>query len=52
MTMQQSNSQRIITATEMRRHFGSIVQQLCKHREHAIIQSNGAPIAVLEEDIL
>jgi prevent-host-death family protein len=31
----------------MRRHFGAIVQQLCKSREHAIIQSNGAPIAVV-----
>ncbi len=47
MTSQHSNPQRIITATEMRRHFGAIVQQLCKEREHAIIQSNGAPVAVL-----
>jgi prevent-host-death family protein len=31
----------------MRRHFGAIVQRLCKHREHAIIQSNGTPVAVL-----
>ena len=47
MTMQHLSDQRIITATEMRRHFGAIVQQLCESREHAIIQSNGAPVAVL-----
>ncbi len=41
------SSQRIITATEVRRNFGAIVRRLDKHREHAIIQSSGTPVAVL-----
>ncbi len=41
------SSQRIITATEVRRNFGAIVRQLGKRHEHAIIQSSGTPVAVL-----
>jgi len=41
------SSQRIITATEVRRNFGAIVRRLGKRHEHAIIQSGGTPVAVL-----
>ncbi|MBI3912795.1 MAG: type II toxin-antitoxin system Phd/YefM family antitoxin [Chloroflexi bacterium] len=41
------SSQRIISATEMRRNFGAIVKRLGKRREHAVIQSGGATVAVL-----
>jgi prevent-host-death family protein len=47
MARQLSNDQRTITATEIRRNFAAIVRRLRKHREHAIIQSSGAPVAVL-----
>ena len=47
MAQQLSNDQRIITATEIRRNFAAIVRRLRKRREHAIIQSSGAPVAVL-----
>ena len=40
-------NQRVITATEMRRNFSAVVRRLRKRHEHAIIQSSGAPIAVL-----
>ena len=41
------STQRIITATEIRRHFGAIVRRLGQQHEHAIIQSSGTPVAVL-----
>jgi len=41
------SSQRIVTATEMRRNLRAIIQRLGKRREHAIIQSSGSPVAVL-----
>ncbi len=41
------SNQRVITATEMRRNFSAVVRRLRKRHEHAIIQSSGAPIAVL-----
>jgi len=41
------SSQRIVTATEVRRRFGAIVKRLGKRHEHAIIQSSGTPVAVL-----
>jgi prevent-host-death family protein len=41
------SSQRIVTATDMRRNFSAIVRRLGKRREHAIIQSSGTPVAVL-----
>ena len=47
MTRQLSNDQRTITATEMRRDFNAVVRRLRKRREHTIIQSKGAPVAVL-----
>lgn len=47
MARQPISDQRIITATEMRRNFSAVVQRLRKRREHAIIQSGGAPVAVL-----
>ena len=47
MTKQLINEQRTITATEMRRDFNAVVRRLRRRREHAIIQSKGAPVAVL-----
>lgn len=47
MTKPLSSDQRTITATEMRRDFGAVVRRLRRRREHAIIQSKGAPVAVL-----
>ena len=41
------SSQRIITATEIRRNFNSIIGRLRQHHEHAIVQRGGTPIAVL-----
>jgi len=45
--MARQQSERIITATEMKRNFSAIVRRLRKRGEHAIIQSSGAPVAVL-----
>ena len=47
MAIQRMNGERIITATEVRRNFGAIVERLRKRREHAIVESSGTPIAVL-----
>jgi len=47
MAKRRRNDERVITATEMRRNFSAVVQRLRKRREHAIIQSSGAPVAVL-----
>lgn len=47
MTKQQPSSQRIITATELRRHFGTILRRLRQRHEHTVIQSGGAPVAVI-----
>ena len=41
------SSQRIITTTEIRRNFNSIIGRLRQHHEHAIVQRGGTPIAVL-----
>ena len=47
-TLKQHNgSQRMISATEMRRNFGAIVRRLRKRLEHAIITGRGKPVAVL-----
>jgi prevent-host-death family protein len=42
-----ANNQRVITATEIRRNFSSVVRRLRKRREHAIIQRSGTLVAVL-----
>lgn len=47
MKKQLGSEQRIITATEVRRDFSVVVRRLNKKREHALIQSKGAPVAVL-----
>ena len=47
MKRQHHNDEKIITATEVRRNFSAIVRKLRKNRDHAIIQSSGAPVAVL-----
>ena len=47
MARQPISDQRIITATEVRRNFSAVVRRLRQRREHAIIQSSGAPVAVL-----
>ncbi len=41
------SSQKIVTATEIRRNFNAVVRRLGKRREHAVIQSGGATVAVL-----
>ena len=47
MKRQFGSEQRIVTTTEMRRDFSLVVRRLNKRREHALIQSKGAPVAVL-----
>jgi prevent-host-death family protein len=41
------SSQRTITATELRRNFSAVVRRLRQRREHTIIESSGAPVAVI-----
>jgi len=43
----QLGSQRVITATEIRRNFSAVIRRLRRRHEHAIIESSGDPIAVL-----
>jgi prevent-host-death family protein len=47
MLKQHRESQRTITATEMRRNFGAVIRRLRRRREHTIIQSSGESVAVL-----
>lgn len=47
MTTEHIGSQRIITATELRRNFAAVVQRLRQRREHTVIQNSGAPVAVI-----
>ena len=47
MTRQLNNGQRVITATKLRRNFSAVVQRLRQRREHTVIQSSGAPVAVI-----
>ena len=45
--LKQQQSQRTITATEMRRNFGAVIRRIRRRREHTIIQSSGESVAVL-----
>ncbi|MCX6027789.1 MAG: type II toxin-antitoxin system Phd/YefM family antitoxin [Chloroflexi bacterium] len=47
MLQQHVRPQRAITATDMRRNFGALVNRLRTSHEHTIIESSGAPVAVL-----
>ncbi len=47
MKRQHNKDKKTITATEVRRNFNAVVRKLRKNRDHAIIQSSGAPVAVL-----
>jgi prevent-host-death family protein len=47
MLRQHKESQRIITATEMRRNFSAVIRRIRRRREHTIIQSSGESVAVL-----
>ena len=47
MAKRPNGAQRVITATELRRNFKAVVQRLRKRREHTIIESSGAPVAVI-----
>jgi prevent-host-death family protein len=47
MKRQHHKENKIITATEVRRNFSAVVRKVRKNRGHAIIQSSGAPVAVL-----
>ncbi len=47
MTRQMNGSQRTITATELLRNFNAVVRRLRQRREHTVIQSSGAPVAVI-----
>ena len=40
-------SHRTVTATELRRNLSGILRRLQRRREHAVIQSSGAPVAVI-----
>jgi prevent-host-death family protein len=43
----QFSSQRVVTATEIRRNFSAVIRRLRRRHEHTIIESSGDPIAVL-----
>ncbi len=47
MATQRISSQRTITATELRRNFSAVVRRIRQRREHTVIQSSGAPVAVI-----
>ncbi len=47
MARQPTSGQRFVTTTEIRRNLSAIIRRLRKSRDHAIIQSSGAPVAVL-----
>ncbi|MBU4225178.1 MAG: type II toxin-antitoxin system Phd/YefM family antitoxin [Chloroflexi bacterium] len=47
MARHYNGSQRTITATELRRNFSVVVRRLCQKREHTVIESSGAPVAVI-----
>lgn len=47
MARQLNGSQRVITATELRRNFNAVVRRLRQRHEHTVIQSSGAPVAVI-----
>ena len=40
-------SKRIITATELRRNFNVVVRRIHQKHEHTVIESKGAPVAVI-----
>ena len=47
MTRQHFGGQRRITATELRRNFSAVLRRLRRRREHTVIESSGAPVAVI-----
>ena len=47
MLQQHVRAQSTISATDVRRNFGAVVRRLRTTNEHTIIQSSGAPVAVL-----
>lgn len=47
MAQHPSNSQRTITATELRRNLSMIIRRLRRRREHTVIKRSGAPVAVI-----
>ena len=47
MTRQPMSGQRIVTTTEIRRNLSAVIRRLRKSHGHAIIQSSGAPVAVI-----
>lgn len=47
MARQLTPPRRTISATEMKRNFNTLVRQLRRRHQHAYIQSDGVPVAVL-----
>jgi len=47
MARHYNGSQRTITATELRRNFSVVVRRLRQKSEHTVIESSGAPVAVI-----
>jgi len=47
MLGQHKESQRTITATEIRRNFSAVIRRMRRRHEHTIIQSSGESVAVL-----
>ncbi len=47
MTRHLNGRQRVITVTELRRNFTAVVRRLRQRREHTIVQSSGAPVAII-----
>ncbi len=47
MARQLTLPRRTISATEMKRNFNTLVRQLRRRHQHAYIQSDGIPVAVL-----
>lgn len=47
MARQLTPPRRTVSATEMKRNFNTLVRQLRRRHQHAYIQSDGIPVAVL-----
>ena len=47
MARQPMGTKRVVTTTEIRRNLSAVLQRLRRSHDHAIIQSSGAPVAVL-----
>ena len=47
MLKEHTASKRIISATELRRNFTLVVKRIHQKHEHTVIESKGAPVAII-----